>query len=324
MPWFDRLSRTTGSGSFIPEVDGLRCIAIGAVILHHVTASYLTTTRRLGAVDLPAHWWDLFPRSTAVVVGYSGYFGVNLFFVISGFILALPFVRSDREGSRRPHLGAYYVRRVVRLEAPDMINIAAAFLLIVLTNSGWRVFVPHMLASLFYAHGAVFGQASWVNGVAWSLEVEVQFYLVMPLLAGVFVVRRATLRRGLLVAGILATAWLATVVSRGGLHPRLQLSLCNYLQFFLAGFLLADLDQAHGTRPLRRLLRWDAAAVLSGAAIFVIITRRYDLFPLTPFLIAILFVGLFLGRMGHAVISRRAVVVIGGMCYTISPGTTSW
>lgn len=312
-----RLARTTASGEFIAEVDGLRFLAISAVILHHLTASYLETTRRLGAVRLPAQWWEVFPQSKVIAWGYAGHFGVHLFFVISGFILALPFARAYAENSPRPHLGSYFLRRLVRLEPPYVINLALAFLGIVLINPGWGSFIPHFFASLPYLHGLIFGQSSWINGVAWSLEVEAQFYLTMPLLALIFAVRPRMLRRALIGLEILALAYLAGKWMNKPEHPRLQLSLFNQLHFFLAGFLLADLYLARSSRGFRFGLRWDALAALAGAGIFEILTRRYHLYFLTPWLIMALYAGLFLGRIGHALLRQPWAVAIGGMCYTI-------
>jgi len=316
--WLVRLlSRTTASGHFIPEVDGLRFIAIAAVVLHHVTASYLQNTERLGRVDLPAQWWDVFPKSAAIAVGYAGHFGVHLFFVISGFILALPFATRYRQGNPRPNLRAYYLRRLVRLEPPYVLNIILSMLLIACVNPDWRALGQHFWASLFYLSGTAFGHASWINGVAWSLEVEVQFYLVLPLLAVSFSVRSAVVRRLLLLTAVLLLAWLAQRLIHPDLYPRLQFSLFNYLHFFFAGFLLADLYQAHVVRGFRRRLWWDAVALLAAGLIFVILTRRYDLYHFTPLLIVALYIGIFLGRIGHFCIRQRLVVVIGGMCYTI-------
>ncbi|MFO1429877.1 MAG: acyltransferase [Candidatus Competibacteraceae bacterium] len=312
-----RLSRTTASGDFIPEVDGLRFIAISAVILHPITDAYLRTTQRLGPVDLPAQWWTVFPRSDIITWGYAGYFGVQFFFVISGFILALPYAQSYRDGAGRPPLRWYYLRRLVRLEPPYIINITLLFLLIALTNPGWQRFISHLAASLFYLHGPVFAEASWVNGVAWSLEVEVQFYLVMPLLATVFAVRTPTVMQAGLAIAILGLAYLVGSLISMDSYPRLKLSLLNYLQFFLAGFLLADLYVGRAVESYSRSYRGDIIAALAGAGIFLILTRRYDLYYLTPLLILALYIGLFLGRLGHFCIRQRWIVAIGGMCYTI-------
>src|ERR1044071_7930197 len=90
----DTLSRVTSSGEFIPEVDGLRFIAILAVVVHHVMSGYLSDSGRFGVVHLPADWARLGGESRIVGLAFLGYFGVELFFVISGFILVLPFARA--------------------------------------------------------------------------------------------------------------------------------------------------------------------------------------------------------------------------------------
>jgi peptidoglycan/LPS O-acetylase OafA/YrhL len=307
----------TSSGRFIPEVDGLRFLAIAAVILHHITASYIETTQRFGAIDVPRQWWEVFPKATTIAVGYAGHFGVHLFFAISGFILALPYVDVYRKGRPRPRLSSYFLRRLVRLEPPFMINILVAFAMIYCTNAGWPEFVPHLIPSLLYLHGPLFGQASWINGVAWSLEVEVQFYLVMPLLAYLLAPSSAALRRGGLLVLMLGLAYAAQHAITRDTLPRLHLSLASQLQFFLAGFLLADLYEARSPKPFRRHVGWDLLAAAAGAAIYFILTKRYGLYWLTSALVVALYAGLFHGAIGHAFLRNPFVVAIGGMCYTI-------
>ena len=74
MSW-PRLRRITSSGDYIPEIDGLRFVAILSVVLYHLYGF------------LPNSGAGL-PLQPAVSHGYRG---VNLFYVISGFVLALPF-----------------------------------------------------------------------------------------------------------------------------------------------------------------------------------------------------------------------------------------
>jgi len=79
-----RLSRETSSGRFIPEMDGLRFVAIAMVVLFHLNG-YLTAK----AVS-PQYAFTA--RSDWITqVALVGFRGVELFFVISGFILGLPF-----------------------------------------------------------------------------------------------------------------------------------------------------------------------------------------------------------------------------------------
>src|SRR6266513_382861 len=88
--------RITTSGNFIPEIDGLRFIAISSVVLDHI-ALYVT--------DLSRHPMGLFEL---------GGRGVELFFVISGFILAVPFASQHLCGGPRLGLRKYFLRRITR------------------------------------------------------------------------------------------------------------------------------------------------------------------------------------------------------------------
>jgi peptidoglycan/LPS O-acetylase OafA/YrhL len=74
--------------------------------------------------------------------------------------------------------------------------------------------------------------------VAWSLEIEVQFYLLVPVLTLLFAIRDRLLRRSILCGSILVTLALQALFLHG--NPRANLSIAAYLQFFLLGFLLAD------------------------------------------------------------------------------------
>ena len=87
-----RLSRESSSGRFIPEIDGLRFIAIGAVVAYHVGDFVRTKT---------GHGWS---DSALSLFLSHGYFGVPLFFVISGFIISLPFLERIETGRPRPSL----------------------------------------------------------------------------------------------------------------------------------------------------------------------------------------------------------------------------
>ena len=129
-----------------------------------------------------------------------GFHGVDLFFVISGFILALPFAAHHLAGAPSVSLRKYYLRRLTRLEPPYFVSI---FLLLALSiwihRRAASAILPHLAASLAYLHNVIYGTQSTVIGVAWSLEIEVQFYLLVPLLTLVFAIRDSRLRRSLLM-----------------------------------------------------------------------------------------------------------------------------
>jgi peptidoglycan/LPS O-acetylase OafA/YrhL len=179
-----RVSRVTSSNRFVPEIDGLRFLAIGLVVLLHLRTAL--------EHHAPAGMSHPERDPLGMVAGHGGV-GVLIFFAISGFILALPFAMHALKGSRKVVLKDYYIRRVTRLEPPYIVVMVGVFVMLVLvhrvlgpreglpTGSAGELF-PHLLASLGYVHNLVFGTQSRINGVAWTLEVEVQFYIMAPLL----------------------------------------------------------------------------------------------------------------------------------------------
>lgn len=94
--WTNHLRRRTTSGHWLPEIDGLRFIAILSVLLFHLQGQF-------------DHHYSLSigpPFALAVRAFGFGNRGVQLFFAISGFILALPFARHHRFSARAPGAGS--------------------------------------------------------------------------------------------------------------------------------------------------------------------------------------------------------------------------
>lgn len=304
---YAKLSRVTSSGAFIAEVDGLRFLAIAPVVLFHVR-NYLIAHPVAAYATPPSDDW-------VARVTQHGHYGVQLFFVISGFVLALPFAKSYA-GGERVSLRRYFLRRLTRLEPPYALVMVGSFLLLLLVRgddaSGlW----PRLVTGLFYLHGVAYAELNPVNLVAWSLEVEVQFYLLTPLLAAVFAVRRVALRRALLVVACAACVALqAAFVSEGG---RLYWSLANYLQYFLAGFLLADWYLCGAGADAKRGFAWDVVTLVGWPALVLVCERpglaRAAFAPLA----LLLFCAAFRGRVTNRLLTLRWVTAVGGMCYTI-------
>ena len=226
-----RFRRVTSSGRFIPQIDGLRFVAILTVYLYHLNG-FLLERGEPTPGDPSRHWVT---RTLE-----HGHYGVQLFFVISGFVLALPFASHYLCGSKPVSLRAYFLRRLTRLEPPYVLSMLLFFSLLVLQlGHSARELVPHLTASLLYLHNIAYGAGSPINAVAWSLEVEIQFYVLVPLLAGLFTVSNPRLRR----AGIAALICVAVIFQAIFVSPdrfRLDRSILGQLQFFLVGFLLAD------------------------------------------------------------------------------------
>ena len=321
-PFGDRLlallGRVTSGGRFIAEIDGLRFIAIGTVLLFHL------------AVDLAAKA----PRAYALPKGgllatlaLQGFHGVELFFVISGFVLALPYAASHLRG--RPHvpLGTYLLRRLTRLEPPYVLSLLIMFVaLTVFKGRSAGQLGPHLGASLVYLHNLIYRGESWINNVAWSLEIEIQFYLLVPLLSKLFAIPSKLVRRGAMVglAGGLI-AWQVLALSPGDLA---WLSILRFGQFFLAGFLLADVYLTDWNEAPTKSLAWDAVSALGWPLLFWI-WAHYDPEPPPgthlaagavasfPALVFLLYVATFRGRVTNRIISNPWLTAYGGMCYSL-------
>lgn len=157
-----------------PEIAGLRAIAVSAVLLFH-----------------------------AQVAGFSGGFaGVDVFFVISGFLITGK-IRRERERGRFSFAG-FYMGRVRRL-LPSVVATLAMTLLagaLILNPAQLKALAMSTLASSVFVPNIYFWQVSGYFGPAsetqpllhfWSLGVEEQFYLIWPLLLSVLLLlpRRA-------------------------------------------------------------------------------------------------------------------------------------
>jgi peptidoglycan/LPS O-acetylase OafA/YrhL len=142
-----------------PELDGLRGVSILLVYFHHL-------------------YYPLVP---------GGFFGVDVFFVLSGFLITSLLVQEwEREGSIS--LKDFYIRRALRLMPALflLILILGGFALIFLNKRGVAETYQGIWLTLSYASNWLYAfrrySASNPLGVTWSLAIEEQFYLTWPLL----------------------------------------------------------------------------------------------------------------------------------------------
>lgn len=298
-----KASRDTTTGQFIPEIDGLRFIAIMSVVLFHLNWFVTSKTGRDEAATPLAEFLS------------HGHVGVQLFFVISGFVIALPFARGHLFDTPVPRLRLYLLRRLTRLEPPYFVNLLIRYAMLVLLGSaGARELLPHLLASMGYQHNLFYGTMSSVNFVAWSLEIELQFYLLAPAVTRLFRIRSRWPRRLLLV--LLIALFSAGSRLFGG-SPRFDLSILAFAHYFLTGFLLVDVYLSDwGARP-ERSAGWDLVSLLSwGGFLWSLYLER----PAEPFLVVPIFLAYlaaFRGTLSNRFFCQPTVYITGGMCYTI-------
>jgi len=304
MSWLlERLQRVTTSGRYLPEVDGLRFVAIFYVFAQHARQAIVHNAS------------DAAQSPTVLFMFEDASLGVELFFLLSGFILALPFVGQHVHGEPPVSLRAYFLRRLTRLEPPYVLALVLALF--------YRLYHPlrpippaeaaeHFLASLFYVHNQTHGlwHPSSINTVTWSLEVEVQFYLLAPVLAHVFRLPPLARRLGLALGSVAV----ASVAARGG--PALAGTVLYFLPYFAAGMVLADLRDASWRE--RAHLGWDVVTLAASVAAFLVASySRADETVLVAICLFLAVLGAMRGRAFHAALSFAPVRTIGGMCYSI-------
>lgn len=306
------LTRVTSGGSFIPEIDGLRFIAIFPVVMHHLLGTFLVVTKKMESTG--GFNWNVAGKEHWLIHIIShGNYGVQIFFVISGFILALPFARKHFGIGFAPNMKMYFLRRVSRLEPTYLVNLSIIFMFFVFVyNLAAVPLIPHLFATMSYLHNQIYASISTISDVTWSLEVEIQFYILAPFLALVFKLKNTMLRRLVLIFVII----LFSVLSPYHNH-RVSLSLINFIQYFTAGFLLADYYLLDWHEKPTRNFTGDLLGLVGLTVLFCAMFELLSIMIVLPFAIFLFFIGVFKGRATNKVFNNKGLVVIGGMCYTI-------
>lgn len=181
-----------------PEIQGLRALAVLLVVGYHLWPGQLQ----------------------------GGYVGVDVFFVISGFLMTSHIWRSTESGSFR--FAEFYARRVRRLLPASLVvlGVVGVITLLLVPQTLWASYGRQILASTFYVqnwqlsldavdYSAAAASATPVQHF-WSLSVEEQYYLFWPILLVVIastVRLRPTLRRRALSILLLVTLVLSLTVS---------------------------------------------------------------------------------------------------------------
>ncbi|HXP84767.1 MAG TPA: acyltransferase [Bryobacteraceae bacterium] len=150
------------SSEHIPELDGVRATAIWMVLVAHLGFAYPPPAGAL-----------LWMPSAAVRILGHGWLGVDLFFVLSGFLITGILLDSR---NRPKYFQRFYGRRALRILPVYFVSVGVMALFY--ANSG-RYF---LLSSLFMANLASLLSVSFPHGpgVLWSLAVEEHFYLLWP------------------------------------------------------------------------------------------------------------------------------------------------
>lgn len=293
-------------------MDGLRFIAIFSVVMFHL---HWDLMRKMNFTYID----DKMDYPLLNELMKSGDRGVPIFFVISGFILALPFAKHHIFSTPIFSTKSYFFRRVTRLEPPYFIAMVLLFLVSVLVVKKFdtiQLFLS-LLSSLFYCHNILgyYFDLPPVNIVSWSLEIEIQFYILAPLFARIYLVKKK-LRRLIMTMVIVVMP----VVLHFFKLP--FVTLYNYLHFFAAGFLLADIFLT--TQPTPAFTRF--MIPVGGLLLLTIwflplhsdnIFLRLLSAAIFPWVVMGLFYSLLRTTFWKKLISNVFFSTVGGMCYSI-------
>jgi len=233
----------------------------------------------------------------------------------------MPFAKFHIAKEKPVSLKKYFLRRLTRLEPPYILIMSVLLFgsVYVAKNISLNDGIESYLSSIIYCHNFIYPRSlPFLNCVAWSLEVEVQFYILAPVMAYVFSIKPSSVRR----ISLSSIAVLFIIINRFDFNPFQFTSLINYFQYFLAGFLLADLYVSNST-----ILPKTKYDYLMGFAFFLIIwpfdigdfASNFQRF-IWEFvqLVSIFFLYYYvLFHKTFRMLSLKLITNIGGMCYSI-------
>ena len=305
-----RLTRITSGGKLIREIDGLRFLAIIPVLIQHMYERYQRNT--------PLHFAENNEKAVTEFFASRGFIGVYIFFIISGFILALPFAKHSFANGKKVSVGEYFYRRVTRLEPTYILWITLLFIVFVLHgNNSFTEGLPHYLASITYTHGLIYHKWSPINPPTWTLEIEIQFYILAPILAWLFFSIKNKIQRRIINVSAIFLIMIAQQYFKFYTNPY-NLTILGHLHYFLAGFMLSDVYLCDW-ETIKKSRWFDLIAAI--ALIIVLTSWSWDFeFPLRVIFVLslfFLFYAIFKSVKVNKFFTNGWITAIGGMCYTI-------
>jgi peptidoglycan/LPS O-acetylase OafA/YrhL len=323
-----RFRRKVSGGTYRPEIDGLRFFAIAIVILGHLFQRGVRFFPNFRDVADGSAWGGVFYLGPGL--------GVYLFFAISGFIIATQARKARLSPLSGAFLKAYFGRRILRIEPPYMILLVATWLLLTVTGyqpEGTNQFFTEprsidlsLISSLFYAHDLIWGTFPRLFPPGWTLEVEVQFYILAPLVFWLWF-QIGGLRARLLfaVAVFLAGSVLSTVVPRQVGPFFVYYSILRFFPLFWLGILLADLREWLTPRMESSPAIMVTALGWLGLIVFVLVEEAPESMPsgllfwgAKDAAIVAMFASAFASQSGfRRFCAQPWVSLIGGACYSL-------
>jgi peptidoglycan/LPS O-acetylase OafA/YrhL len=246
--------------TYLPALDGLRAVAVTLVVAYHLD----------------------------VEMARGGFLGVDLFFVISGFLITTLLLR-EHDSTGRIGLGVFWTRRFRRLVPPLVVMTAA-------TVAASRLYaLPEQWSSIRWDAAAAVGylanwrfildQQSYFETLlgpsplrhTWSLAVEEQWYVLWPaVVLGLMLMSRSSTWRRWVPLGAIAAGTVASAVLMAALYDpvdptRVYFGTDTRAQQLLVGAGLAWLSSRHGLPTAARRSRTRTAIVVVAFVAFALI-----------------------------------------------------
>lgn len=275
------------------DIQGLRAIAVLAVILYHVNKNWLP----------------------------AGFLGVDVFFVISGFIIT-SIVTGGRGGFSR----SFYLGRVRRIVPVYLVMLLLSCLLasVLFVPSDFTFFQDSFKSALlFYSNsyfsdfGSYFAPAAHELPLlhTWSLAVEMQFYVLLPLL--MFAVPKRWVSHTLLVAIIACTLYAQWQLGEIDNQRHVYFALFARVPEFLVGAWLAVSAIGRNGEGVRAEVAGGCGVLLLLACFFGIDAAHFPgLLAMLPCLATALIIVGYKSRVG-SVLSSPVLVWLGAISYSL-------
>jgi peptidoglycan/LPS O-acetylase OafA/YrhL len=315
------------SRAYIPELDGLRFIALIFVMFWHSSIRAARYNADHSTAD--GFYW-MFPH---------GELGVLLFFGISGYVISQPFLGRP---STEWNVKSFYIRRFIRIYPPYLIALSLCFFALQIVghvpedansyNSTSISLTSSYLASVFYVHSFVFDAPSRLDPPIWSLELEIVFYTVAPLLLFFYTKIQSKTARVLSLSVFILALLLATAVvsAHFQIDGRFRWGLLAHSYLFLLGILAADITGDTLSRPREKGAFADFVFLIGflgfvaiGLHMTQIDARLSGGWPTLllqlsiTMCLALVFVGAFYGKLSSYLLSLPWIRLIGTMCYSV-------
>ena len=213
---------------YVAVADGLRAVSIFIVAWFHIwQQSWLTPY-----IQGKGFYFSLDPLVR------TGYLFVDIMLLLSGFLLYLPLARGDAFDVK-----GFFVRRALRILPSYYLSVFLVLFLDALPNgaygsaaSMWQDLISHLtFTHVFFVNSY---NGTHLNVVLWTLGVEVQFYLLFPLLAGAFRQKPVLTYLGMTA---ISFAYRALVMTGAQDTTLLVNQLAGFLDVYANGFVCAAL-----------------------------------------------------------------------------------